>query len=124
MIRAHLRIPLGFAALFAACSSTPERIVELETARALVASAEASSQSGVAAAWISEARKALDRAYDLSSRSKDVDEIRYEARLASLNAEIANETILTAQAEDEITNGEAERQQLLLEERSREAERR
>ena len=124
MTRTYLQIPIvGFAALLAACSSTPERIDELETARTLVPSVEASPRAGVAAAQISEARKALDRANDLAEKGKAPEEIKHEATVATLNAQIANEAILTAQAKDEIDKGNAERQQVLLDARNREAQR-
>jgi outer membrane protein OmpA-like peptidoglycan-associated protein len=124
MTRTYLQIPIvGFAALLAACSSTPERIDELETARTLVPSVEASPRAGVAAAQISEARKALDRANDLADKGKAPEEIKHAATVATLNAQIANETILTAQAKDEIDKGNAERQQVLLDARNREAQR-
>jgi outer membrane protein OmpA-like peptidoglycan-associated protein len=124
MTRTYLQIPIvGFAALLAACSSTPERIDELETARTLVPSVEASPRAGVAAAQISEARKALDRANDLAEKGQAPEEIKHEATVATLNAQIANEAILTAQAKDEIDKGNAERQQVLLDARNREAQR-
>src|SRR5690606_10562025 len=53
-----------------------------------------------------------------------VDDIQYEASVATLNAEIANEKILAAQAREEIERGTAERQAVLLESREREARRR
>jgi outer membrane protein OmpA-like peptidoglycan-associated protein len=125
MTRTFLQIPaLGFAALLlAACSSTPERIDELEAARAVVPSVEASPRAGVAAAQIAEARKALDRANALAEKGEDLEEIKYEAQVATLNAQIANEAILTAQAKDDIEKGKAERQQVLLDARNRETER-
>jgi outer membrane protein OmpA-like peptidoglycan-associated protein len=125
MTRTYLQIPaLGFATLLlAACSSTPERIDELEAARAVVPSVEASPRAGAAAAQISEARKALDAANELAAKGKDVEEIKHQAQVATLNAQIANEAILTAQAKDEIEKGKAERQQVLLDARNRETER-
>lgn len=124
MTRTYLQIPIvGFATLLAACSSTPDRIDELEAARTLVPSVEASPRAGVAAAQISEARKALDHANDLAERGKDLAEIKHEANVATLNAQIANEAILTAQAREEIDKANAERQQVLLDARNREAER-
>ena len=44
------------------CVSTPERIDELETARARVTEVETSPRAGIAATDIAEARKSLDRA--------------------------------------------------------------
>jgi outer membrane protein OmpA-like peptidoglycan-associated protein len=124
MTRSYLQIPIvGFATLLAACSSTPESIPELETARSLVPTLEASPRAGVAAAQISEARKALDRANALAEKGKDVAEIKHEAKVATLNAQIANESILFAQAKEDIDKGNAERQQVLLDARNRETER-
>jgi outer membrane protein OmpA-like peptidoglycan-associated protein len=123
MTRIYLIPVLGFATLLAACSSTPEQIPELDNARTLVAGVEASPRAGAAAAQISEARKALDRANDLAQKGEDLDEIKYQAQVASLNAQIANEAILTAQAKDDIEKGNAERQQVLLEARERESQR-
>lgn len=124
MTRTYLQIPIvGFATLLAACSSTPERIEELEAARAIVPQVEASPRAGVAAAQISEARKALERANELVEKGKSVDDIKYEANVAALNAQIANEKILTAEARDAIEKGNAERQQVLLDARNKEAQR-
>jgi outer membrane protein OmpA-like peptidoglycan-associated protein len=109
--------------VLAACSSTPERIEELETARAVVSQVEASPRAGAAAAQISAARQALDRANELAANGEDLDEIQYQAQVATLNAQIANEKILTAQAKDDIEKGNVERQQVLLEARNREADR-
>jgi outer membrane protein OmpA-like peptidoglycan-associated protein len=103
------------------CSSTPERVAELDSARTLVSQVEGSPRAGVAAADISEARHALDRANDLSERGQDVDDIRFEATVALRNAEIANEKILTAQAKGDFEKATAERQQVLLEARASEA---
>ena len=110
--------------LLAACSTTPERIEALETARAVVPQAEASPRAGVAATYIAEARKALDRANRLADEGGKVKvaDIEYEARIASKNALIANEKILTAQAREEIEKGTAERQAVLLEARERETQ--
>ena len=109
-------------ALLAACSSTPERIESLETARAIVPQVEASPRAGVAATYISDARQALDRANRLADQNKPVGDIEYEASIATANAQIANERILTAQAREEIEKGTAERQAVLIESREREAQ--
>jgi outer membrane protein OmpA-like peptidoglycan-associated protein len=110
-------------ATLAACSSTPERIESLETARALVPQVESSPRAGVAAENISQARRSLETANRLVDTGGDLDDIEYEASLATLNAQIANEKILTAQANDEIKKGTEERQAVLLQSREREAQR-
>ena len=109
--------------LLAACSSTPEQIPELDAAKALVPKVESSPRAGVAAANIAEARKALDRANGLAAKGKDVEEIQFEASVATANAQIAETKIDTALAREEIEKGTAERQQVLLEARTRETER-
>lgn len=112
------------AAIFAGCASVPENIEELQTARAVVPQVEASPRAGVAATYVAEARKALDRANRMADSGGDLDDIKHEAQVATLNAEIANERIIAAQAREEIEKGQAERQAVLLESREREAQRR
>lgn len=106
------------------CATAPDSIQELETARAVVPQVEASPRAGVAATYIADARKALDRANRLADRGADEEDIQYEARIAALNAEIANEKILTAQAREELDKGTAERQAVLIEAREREVQQR
>lgn len=109
--------------LLAACSSTPEQIPELDAAKALVPKLEASPRAGVAAANIAEARKALDSANELAAKGKDAEDIQFAASVATANAQIAETKIDTAQAREEIEKGTAERQQVLLDARTRETER-
>jgi OmpA-OmpF porin, OOP family len=106
------------------CATAPDSIQELETARAVVPQVEASPRAGVAATYIAEARKSLDRANRLADRGADEGDIQFEARIAALNAQIANEKILAAQARDELDKGTAERQAVLIEAREREAQQR
>jgi outer membrane protein OmpA-like peptidoglycan-associated protein len=117
----NLLLATALTAALGACSSTPERIESLETARAVVPQVEASPRAGVAATYVAEARKSLDRANQLADKGGNVGEIEYEANLAAKNAQIANEKILTAQAREEIEKGTAERQAVLIEVREREA---
>jgi outer membrane protein OmpA-like peptidoglycan-associated protein len=98
--------------------------LRIVTARAVVPQVEASPRAGVAATYVADARKALDRANRLAERSGKVEDIEYEARIATLNAEIANERILAANAREEIEKGTQERQAVLIEAREREAQRR
>lgn len=119
----NLILAAAVTSLLAACTSTPDRIEELETARAVVPQVEASPRAGVAANYVSDARKALDRANQLADKGGKVDEIQYEAAVAARNAQIANEKILTAQAQEEIEKGTAERQAVLIEAREAQARR-
>jgi len=123
MRRLQISLILAGAALLAACSSTPERpIEELETARAIVPQVESSPRAGVAAENISNARKSLGTANQLMDSGGKLEDIRYQALVATRNAQIANEKILLAQAKDEFTQAEAERQKVLVQARDREAE--
>ena len=121
--RYSLILAVASACIVAACSSTPTTTDELETARAVVPQVEASPRAGVAATEISEARQALDRANSLAQKHGKAADIQYEAIVASRNAQIANEKIMTAMARDEIDKGTAERQAVLADARAREAER-
>lgn len=120
----NLILAAAVTSLLAACTSTPDRIEELETARAVVPQVEASPRAGVAANNVSEARKALDRANKLADKGGKVPEIQYEASVAARNAQIANEKILTAQAQEELEKGTQERQAVLIEAREAESRRR
>jgi outer membrane protein OmpA-like peptidoglycan-associated protein len=117
----HALAAMSVAAALAACSSTPTQpIAELETARAIVPQVESSPRAGVAAENVAIARRSLDTANQLLDKGGKVEDIRYQAEVATRNAQIANEKILTAQARDEIAKGQAERQQVMLQaERSR-----
>lgn len=120
----NLLVAAAVTSLLAACSSTPDRIEELETARAVVPQVESSPRAGIAATNVSEARKSLDRANQLVESGGRVGDIEFEAMVASRNAQIANEKILTAQAQEEIEQGTADRQAVLIEAREAEARRR
>lgn len=114
-------LTLSVAAALGACSTTPERIDELEAARTAVTQVESSPRAGVAAENISAARKALDNANRLVEDGGDLNDIKFEASVANKHAEIASEKILTAEARDEIEKGNAERQRILVDARERDA---
>ena len=119
----YIVLTAGIATMLGACASTPKQpIEELEAARTLVPQVEASPRAGAAAENVSAARQSLDRANKLMTTGGKVDDIRFESQVASRQAQIANEKILNAQAKDEITHGEAERQAAVLEARNREAD--
>lgn len=119
----NLMVAAAVTSLLSACSSTPDRIEQLEVARAIVSQVESSPRAGVAATNVSEARAALDRANQLYERGADVGDIEYAATVAARNAQIANEKILTAQAREEIEKGTSERQAVLIQAREAEARR-
>lgn len=117
-----LILAAGVATALGACASTPKSIAELDTARAVVAQVEASPRAGVAAQNIAEARKALERANKLASSGGKLEDIKFESNIAATNAQIANEKILTALAQEEVAKGTAERQAVLIQAREREAQ--
>ena len=123
-MKSYNRVLLSAAivAALSACTSTPERIETLETARATVAQVESSPRAGVAAANIAEARKALNTANGLADDGSKLSDIEFESSIATLHAQIANEKILAAQAREEIDKGTADRQAVLIQSREREAQ--
>lgn len=84
---------------------------------------EKSSRAGVAAADIANARSSLDAANRLAESKAKPSQVKYEAENAVLSAQIANEKILTVQANEEIANGTAQRQTVLIQARERESQR-
>ena len=116
-------LSLAVAAVLSACSAAPPRNESLETARTLVSQVESSPRAGVAAADIANARTSLDAANRLAKAKAKRPDVDFEAQNAVLSAQIANEKILTAQANDEIADGTAQRQTVLLQARDREAQR-
>ena len=115
-------LSVAIAAILSACSAAPPRNESLETARTVVPEVEKSSRAGVAAMDISNARKSLDAANRLAEAKGKQADIEYEANNAVTSAQIANEKILTAQANEEIAQGTAQRQAVLLQARERESQ--
>jgi outer membrane protein OmpA-like peptidoglycan-associated protein len=112
-------LSVAIAAVLAACSATPERNETLERARALVQTVESSPRAGIAAADIANARSSLDAANRLAASKTRVSDMEFEATNAVLSAQIANEKILTAEANEAIANGTAQRQAVLIKARER-----
>src|SRR5690606_22434704 len=104
------------------CSSTPERVDELEQARSLVQQVEASPDAGrLAADDIVAAHEALRRADRLAEGKGSVGEIQNEAYLARRHAEIAQQHIERGRAAAAMQEAEAERQRVLLQAREQQA---
>jgi OmpA-OmpF porin, OOP family len=116
-------LSLAVAAVLSACSAAPPRNESLETARLMIPQVEQSSRAGVAAADIANARSSLEAANRLAAAKAKSSDVEFEADNAVLSAQIANEKILTAQANDEIAEGAAQRQAVLLQAREREIQR-
>ena len=116
-------LSVAIAAILGACSAAPPRNEPLEMARSLVPEVEKSSRAGIAAVDIANARTSLDAANRLAASRGKAAQIKYEADNAVLSAQIANEKILTAQANEEIASGTAQRQAVLIQARERESQR-
>jgi outer membrane protein OmpA-like peptidoglycan-associated protein len=107
----------------AACSTTPERIDELDEARATVQQLEAEPMAAtVAATRLQSAQAALAQAETALEDGAPVEEIVHDAYVARVNAEIGIESIAEAEALERIDEAEAERTQVQLEARTAAAE--
>lgn len=115
-------LSLAVAAVLSACSAAPPRNEALETARVMIPEVEQSPRAGVAAMDIANARSSLDAANRLVTAKAKRSDVDFEAENAVLSAQIANEKILTAQANDQIAAGTAQRQTVLLQARERESQ--
>jgi OmpA-OmpF porin, OOP family len=115
-------LSVAIAAVLSACTATPDRNETLETARALVQKVETSPRAGIAAADISNARTSLDAANRLAASKTRVSDMEYEASNAALSAQIAQEKILTAEANESIAKGTAQRQAVLIKARERDVQ--
>lgn len=115
---------IGAAAAFAACSPLPDRVETLEQARSTVQTLEQDPLAQEAAAReLAAARDAIqsaDRAYE---EKLPLEIVEHRAYLAQRHARISEERIAEAHAREELEQGEAERNRVLLQAREREAER-
>jgi OmpA-OmpF porin, OOP family len=116
-------LSIAVIAVLSACNVTPERNETLEAARTIVPQVETSSRAGLAATQISSARKSLDTANRLAESKGKVADIEFEAQNAVTNAQIAQQKILTAEAQEQVDKGTAQRQAVMLESREREVAR-
>ncbi|MBL8266380.1 OmpA family protein [Steroidobacter sp.] len=116
-------LSVAVATILSACTAAPERNETLERARTLVLAVEQSPRAGIAAADIANARTSLDKANNLAQSKTKRADLEFEATNAALSAQIANEKILTAQANEQVADGTAQRQAVLLQARERDAQR-
>lgn len=108
----------------AACTTTPERVAELDQARATVESLESQPKAREAASvQLTKAREALQRADAALENGEPVELIRHEAYLARRNAEIGLQMTSEAEAAEAISQAEARRNEVQLQARTVEAER-
>lgn len=116
----RIAVSLAVIAALSACGATPKRIESLEMARTVVPQVETSERAGVAALNVSNARKSLNAANSLAESGGKLADIEFQAQNALTSAQIANEKILTAQAQEQVESGNAKRQAVQLEARGRE----
>jgi outer membrane protein OmpA-like peptidoglycan-associated protein len=110
------------ALALSACATTSDEIPELQTARAVVAQVQSSPMADRAAGNVNAATKALNEANDAAEKGRDIHEIKHLSYVATRNAQIANEKILAAQAEEAVKRGEAERERVMAMARTQEAQ--
>lgn len=109
------------AILIAACASTPKTLPEIEQARSDV-STLASDPLGqqLASKELNDARKSLDGA-ELALKEGRKDDALHYAYLASKQAETGEARVKEERSKQAVTQGEAERNRVLLEARTRDA---
>lgn len=111
------------AAILAACSTTPERVSELDRARQAVADVRANPQADrYARSELEKAESALARAEQSFENGEDLELIRHDAYIAQGHAEIAEARIGEQVARDSIDDAELERTRVLEQVRTQEAE--
>jgi len=114
----------GMALVAAACTTTPERVAELDEARATVESLERQPKArATASTQLANARQALQRAEAALEQGEPLELIEHEAYMARRHAEIGLEMTSEAEAAEALRQGEARRNQVQLEARTAEAER-
>lgn len=115
---------LAVVTLAAGCASAPKRSEQLEQARAEVETlAQDPQASQLASEELKAARGALQQADSALADKRPIEEVNHLAYVAERNAEIGKARIGEAQARQQIAQGEAERNRVLLEARTDEAQR-
>lgn len=113
---------LSGAVLLAACASAPERLEQIEQARTEVQTLERDPMAqSVAARELSNAKQSLGSADEALSEG-DQEKALHFAYLATQQAKTGQERIVEAKYRQQIAQGEAERNRVLLEARTRQAE--
>lgn len=110
------------AVLLTACASTPKRVEQLDQAHADVEALAADPLVQQAASQeLSNARKSLEGA-DVAMKKGDREQVLHYSYLASQQAQTGQERLTEARAKQEVAKGESERNRVLLESRTHEAE--
>jgi outer membrane protein OmpA-like peptidoglycan-associated protein len=113
---------IASALLLAGCASAPKNVAELDQAHSAVEALAADPLAQQAASQeLSNARKSLEAA-DIALKDGKREDVLHYSYLASQQAQTGQERISEARARQDVAKGEAERNRVLLESRTREAE--
>jgi outer membrane protein OmpA-like peptidoglycan-associated protein len=111
------------AVLMTACASAPKRVEQLEQARSDVQTLASDPLAQQAASQeLANARSSLDQAEN-ALKAGHKDEVLHFSYLASQQAQTGEERVTEARAKRDVAKGESERNRVLLESRTAEAER-
>jgi outer membrane protein OmpA-like peptidoglycan-associated protein len=114
---------LGVAAILAACASTPAVNPQLEQARAAYERAAADPAVARSAQLeLQQAQQALRKGDDALRAGDDVASVDHQAYLARQRVEVAVQAGRIAQADQEVAASRAQRDRILIDARTREAE--
>lgn len=109
--------------ILSACTTTPERVAELDQARNTVETLERDPLAREAASvQLTNAREALQRAEAALEDGQPLEQIRHDAYMARRHAEIGLELTSEAEALEQVSHAEARRREVQLEARTTEAE--
>ncbi len=115
---------VGMSLVGLGCSTIPARPVALEEARTAYAQAQQDPQVATnAPVALREAEEAVRRAEQTWEKDKNVREVQNLAAVAKRRVEVARAAAEQKMAEDELAHLSAERERVLLDARTREAER-
>lgn len=106
----------------AGCTTTPERVSEVEEARTAVETLASQPQADAAASELQEARDALARADAGLENGAPLERVRHDAYLARRHAEIGMQLVSEAQAMEAVEQAQVERRNVQLAARTAEAE--
>jgi outer membrane protein OmpA-like peptidoglycan-associated protein len=113
---------LASAVLLVACASMPERVAQLDQAHSDVeALANDPLVQQAASEELSNARKSLESA-DIAMKKRKREDVLHYSYLASQQAQTGQERISAERSKQDVAKGEAERNRVLLEARTRDAE--
>jgi outer membrane protein OmpA-like peptidoglycan-associated protein len=123
-MKTKLAVAIAVAAILAACASAPKKNDQLDEARAQVQTLSQDPLASQAASReLTAARGELQQAESALEKQRPAEEVTHYAYLASRHAETGEARIAEARARERVSQGEAERNRVLLEARTRDASR-